>query len=95
MDRVFQYVQADTEDEDGVAKFYTEKFPGEKISIISKKYTYYIAGQIGGRFDWLGQDVNECHQRISSSNADYPEKQIKPENFKKMCKHFERAFTEE
>mmetsp|Transcript_12194 Transcript_12194/g.18848 ORF Transcript_12194/g.18848 Transcript_12194/m.18848 type:complete len:118 (-) Transcript_12194:521-874(-) len=81
MTTLFSKIQADTNDEDGIAKFYSDKYPEGKIDIIKKRYAYYIAGQIGGRYDWLGEDINELHQNIGKNNSGCPEKQLKKEHF--------------
>lgn len=46
METVFKAIMQD----EGLAKFYKDK----NINEIKKKYSYYIAGQIGGQYDWLG-----------------------------------------
>jgi hypothetical protein len=35
--------------------------------MVSKKYAYFIACELGMDKDWLGQNVGECHQRINEA----------------------------
>ena len=44
-------------DDAALFRFYQDK----SFDVLQKRYAYYIAGCIGGRFDWLGQDVESCH----------------------------------
>ena len=55
-----------------LSNFYKDK----NSDVVSKRYAYYIAGQIGGRFDWMGQDLEICHKAINDNNYDKPENQI-------------------
>lgn len=37
-------------DDAALFKFYQDK----NLDVLQKRYAYYIAGCIGGRFDWMG-----------------------------------------
>lgn len=58
MEKVFEEIVKD----EVLSPFYKDK----NIQVLQKRYAYYIAGQIGGKFDWLGQDVIDCHESVSS-----------------------------
>lgn len=64
MTTVFSYIKKD----ETLFKFYKEK----DLGVITRRYAYYIAGQIGGRYDWLGQDLDICHKAINDKNYSNP-----------------------
>lgn len=45
-------------------KFYKNK----NLDMLKKKYAYYISGQIGGRYDWLGFPIDQVHSKYNSAN---------------------------
>jgi hypothetical protein len=68
MTSVFTLIMSD----DVLSNFYKDK----NSDVVSKRYAYYIAGQIGGRFDYMGQDLEVCHKAINDANYTNPDKQI-------------------
>ena len=54
---VFKAIEGDLE----LKKFYQ----GKDIEVVIKKYTYYIASQIGHKNTWLGKDVGELHAKFN------------------------------
>jgi hypothetical protein len=73
-----------------LSNFYKDK----NSDVISKRYAYYIAGQIGGRFDWMGQDLEICHKAINDNNYDKPENQISKHHLAAMITHFKNTLEE-
>lgn len=65
MQSVFKSIKQDEE----LFKFYKDK----DLGVVQKRYAYYIAGQIGGRFDWMGQDLEVCHKAVNDANYEKPE----------------------
>ena len=45
-------------------RFYQNK----NLDMIKKKYAYYISGQIGGKYDWLGLPVDQVHSKYNLVN---------------------------
>ena len=63
-------------------------YEGKKIDVIAKKYTYYLAGQFGGNYHWLGPDVQECHFGVNIKRQEGGKPAIKAEQFARMSVHF-------
>lgn len=40
-----------------LSKIYKDK---EKV-VLQKKYSLFVAGIVGGKFDWLGTNIEEAH----------------------------------
>ena len=36
-------------------------YKGKDIVVLQKKYSFFVAGIIGGKFDWLGKNIEETH----------------------------------
>lgn len=40
-----------------LSKIYKDK----EIVVLQKKYSFFVAGVIGGKFDWLGKNIEDTH----------------------------------
>jgi hypothetical protein len=66
-------------------------YKDQNIDILSKKYAYYMAGMVGGRFDWLGKDIVTCHKDFNMNRLAKRKCPITSDHFQKMIKIFEEV----
>jgi hypothetical protein len=80
-ENVFEMVYNDPE----LEKFYSSRNLSTKL--ISKKYAYFLAIQMGMKKVWLGRDISECHNTLSENS----DSKISQGQIKKMVGFFRIA----
>jgi hypothetical protein len=36
-------------------------YQNKEIVVLKKKYSFFVAGIVGGKFDWLGKNIEDTH----------------------------------
>ena len=51
---------------------YYEALPEYDLKVFARKYAYFTANQMGGRFDWNGASIVDVHKNIGKDNRQCP-----------------------